>query len=144
MNERKRAADQRLSVELPGIEPAAKSRVLLRGQTTRWDVADMSGMARLLAFLQVSNWDSELARLKVARLDGPEAPRALDPVYAERLPVTTHRAWRRARQQIGRSAIWTASWQRRSSAGGQTPGCRPTTPATLMEARRAGLFWVLS
>ena len=72
-----------------GLRRRPHELVLLRGQGTRWDAADVLGFSRLLAFLQVSNWDSELARLKVAQLDGPEALRALDPVYAQWLPVTT-------------------------------------------------------
>lgn len=72
-----------------GLGRRPHEMVLLRGQMTQWDAADVLGFSRLLAFLQVSNWDSELARLKVAQLDGPDALRALDPVYAEWLPVVT-------------------------------------------------------
>ena len=72
-----------------GLRRRPHELVLLRGQMTRWDAPDVLGMSRLLAFLQMCNWDSELARLKVAQLDGPDALRALDPVYAEWLPVTT-------------------------------------------------------
>jgi hypothetical protein len=57
-----------------GLRRRPHELVLLGGQPTRSDAADVLGMSRLLAFLQVSNWDSELARLKIARLDGPEAP----------------------------------------------------------------------
>ncbi len=63
--------------------------VLLRGRNTPWDAADVLGMSKLMALLLPANWDSELARLKIVELDGPDALLALDPEYPHWLPVTT-------------------------------------------------------
>lgn len=71
-----------------GLPRRPHELVLLRGRSTRWDAADVLGMAKLMAFLLPANWDMELARLKLLQLDGPDALRALDPTYPEWLPVT--------------------------------------------------------
>lgn len=61
--------------------------VLLRTQPTPWTEPDVLGILKLQSFALASNWDVELARLKVLREDGPEALEALDPAYPEWLPV---------------------------------------------------------
>ncbi len=61
---------------------------LLRRDPTPWDPADVAGMLVLQSFLLASNWDQELARLQILRLDGPEALLAVDPGAADDLPVT--------------------------------------------------------
>jgi penicillin G amidase len=71
-----------------GLRRRPHELVLLRGRTTLWDAADVLAMSKLMAFLLPANWDSELARLKLLQLDGPEALRALDAAYPEWLPVT--------------------------------------------------------
>ena len=74
---------------IKGLRHRPHELVLLRGRTTPWDAADVLGMSKLMAFLLPANWDSELARLVILRLDGPDALRALDAAYPEWLPVTT-------------------------------------------------------
>jgi len=61
---------------------------LLRAQPTPYSAADALGVLKLMSFTLASNWDCELARLKILTEDGPEALVALDPTYPEWLPVT--------------------------------------------------------
>ncbi len=70
-----------------GLPKRPHELVLLRGQPTTWDAADVLGVARLMAFLLAANWDRELARLMVLRNDGVEALAALDSIGAPRLPA---------------------------------------------------------
>ncbi|HEY7310802.1 MAG TPA: penicillin acylase family protein [Gemmataceae bacterium] len=63
--------------------------VLLRGQPTPWTPQDSLGVVKLISFSLASNWDIELARLKILLEDGPEALAALDPVYPCWLPATS-------------------------------------------------------
>jgi penicillin amidase len=63
--------------------------VLLRSRPSPWTALDSLGLVKLLSFTLASNWDIELARLKVLLEDGPEALAALDPAYPSWLPVTT-------------------------------------------------------
>jgi penicillin amidase len=62
---------------------------LLRTKPTPYTATDVLGLGKLMAFLQLANWDSELARLKILIEDGPEALAALDYTYPEHLPVTS-------------------------------------------------------
>lgn len=62
--------------------------VLLRSRPTPHTAADGIGMLFLQSFVLATNWDAELARLQVLRRDGPEALRAIDTGYTDRLPVT--------------------------------------------------------
>ena len=62
---------------------------LLRSTPTAWSGADVVGVLLLQSFLLASNWDIELARLKILELDGPEALAAVDPVYPGWLPATS-------------------------------------------------------
>lgn len=71
-----------------GLTRKPHELTLLRGDLTPWEAADAVGMAKFMAFLLGSNWDAELARLKILELDGPEALLALDAAYADWLPVT--------------------------------------------------------
>jgi penicillin amidase len=50
--------------------------------------ADAVGTFKALSLTLSSNWDLELARLKILTEDGPEALAALDPSYPEWQPVT--------------------------------------------------------
>ncbi len=61
---------------------------LLRTEPTPWTALDVLSFVGLQAFSLSSNWDVELARLKVLLTDGADAVRALDPAYADWLPVT--------------------------------------------------------
>ncbi|MCA9634925.1 MAG: penicillin acylase family protein [Myxococcales bacterium] len=71
-----------------GSPRASHEHDLLRGRPTPWTGADVLGVLLLQSFLLASNWDIELARLKVLELDGPEALAALDPAYPEWLPCS--------------------------------------------------------
>jgi penicillin amidase len=59
---------------------------LLRADPTPYRGADALGYMALFTFAMPSNWDVELARLKVLVLDGPEALVDLDPAYPEWQP----------------------------------------------------------
>lgn len=48
----------------------------------------MLAVVKLISFTLASNWDAELARMKILNEDGPEALRALDPSYPEWHMVT--------------------------------------------------------
>jgi penicillin G amidase len=62
---------------------------LLRRAPTPWTALDVLCFVGLQAFSLSSNWDAELARLKILLDDGPDAVAALDPSYPEWLPVTS-------------------------------------------------------
>ncbi len=62
---------------------------LLRTQPTQYHASDILGVAKLISFTISSNWDAELARLKILSMDGSEALKALDPSYPEWHPVST-------------------------------------------------------
>ena len=57
--------------------------VLLRTQPAEFTPADVMAILKLQSFAIPSNWDSELARLMVLNLDGPDALLDLDPKYPE-------------------------------------------------------------
>jgi len=62
--------------------------VLLRNKPTPFQAADSLGFLAVLAFSLASNWDSELARLRMLTLDGPEAVSALHPPYPAEQPTS--------------------------------------------------------
>lgn len=72
-----------------GCRKPAHEFALLRGKPTLYKAADVLGVVKLMSFTSATNWDSELARLKILNEDGPEALAALDPAYPEWLPVTS-------------------------------------------------------
>ena len=53
---------------------------VLGGEPTPWETADVLAYLKVLSFLLPSNWDVEMARLRILRADGPNAVRDLDPV----------------------------------------------------------------
>lgn len=59
---------------------------LLKGERLEWEAADVLAFTNLQSFMLPSNWDCELARLRIAVADGPEAVLALDPLPPEWLP----------------------------------------------------------
>jgi len=61
---------------------------LLRARPTPYRAADALAYMALFTFAMPSNWDVELARLKVLTLDGVEALAALDPAYPEWQPAS--------------------------------------------------------
>jgi penicillin amidase len=62
--------------------------VLLDTHVAPWTSLDSLALVKLISFTLASNWDIELARLRVLLEDGPEALAALDPAYPPWLPVT--------------------------------------------------------
>jgi penicillin amidase len=62
--------------------------VLIRARPSQWTPADSLAVLKLISFTLASNWDVELARLKVLTADGPEALAAVDPRSPPWLPVT--------------------------------------------------------
>jgi penicillin amidase len=73
-----------------GLPRRAHEFVLLRCQPTPWAPCDSLGVMKLMAFALCSNWDVELARLRILMDDGPEALAALDPVYQAHHPLQGH------------------------------------------------------
>jgi penicillin G amidase len=71
-----------------GLPQRSHELALLRCRPTPWTSLDSLGAVKLLSFTLSSNWDIELARLKVLLADGPEALAALDPAYPADHPVT--------------------------------------------------------
>ena len=57
--------------------------VLLRSRPTEFTAIDVIAILKFQSFAIPSNWDSELARLMVLNLDGPDALLDLDPAYPE-------------------------------------------------------------
>jgi penicillin amidase len=62
-----------------GLRRRPHELVLLRGRPTPWASADVFAVMNLAAFLQASNWGSELARLLILEGDGAAALAAVDP-----------------------------------------------------------------
>ena len=62
---------------------------LLRAEPTEFTSLDTSAILSLLSFLLAANWDQELARLRIADLDGMEALLALDPLVASEAQSST-------------------------------------------------------
>src|SRR5262245_53107903 len=63
-----------------GLSAKPHEFAILGGEPSDWDATDVLTMLKLESFLLPSNWDVELARLRVLLADGPDAVRDLDPV----------------------------------------------------------------
>jgi penicillin G amidase len=72
-----------------GSPRKAHEFALLRAEPTEWTALDSLGVLKLISFTLPSNWDVELARLRILVDDGPEALAALDPAYPDGLPATS-------------------------------------------------------
>jgi penicillin amidase len=70
-----------------GRRNPAHEFLLLRTPPSAWTPIDVLGYIKLISFLLATNWDVELARLKILTEDGPEAVAALDPTYPDWQPV---------------------------------------------------------
>ena len=66
-----------------GCRRKAHEFALLRAEPTTYDAADIVGVLKIMSFTLASNWDVELARLKILTEDGADALKDLDPVYPE-------------------------------------------------------------
>lgn len=62
--------------------------LLLRSRPTPFTAADALGFLAVQAFALASNWDVELARLRMLALDGPDAVRDLHPAYPADHPAS--------------------------------------------------------
>ena len=71
-----------------GCRRVAHEFTLLRARPTPYTAADVVAISKLQSFAIPTNWDIELARLQILKVDGPEALAALDPAYPEWLPVS--------------------------------------------------------
>jgi penicillin amidase len=72
-----------------GLRRRPHEFVLLRNRPTPWTAVDVVAGLKLQGFVLSSNWDVELARLRVLTADGPDALADLDPAYPDWLPVTS-------------------------------------------------------
>ena len=70
-----------------GLKRPPHEFALLRRAPSPWTALDVLCFVGLQAFSLSSNWDVELARLKILTDDGPDAVAALDPGYPGWLPV---------------------------------------------------------
>jgi penicillin amidase len=70
-----------------GLPTKPHEFAILGGEPSPWDAADVLAFLKLQSFLLPSNWDVELARLRILRADGPDAVQALDPLYPEGHPI---------------------------------------------------------
>ena len=63
-----------------GLSAKPHEFAIVGGRPTPWEAADVLALLKLQTFLLPSNWDVELARLRLLRSDGPAAVAALDPL----------------------------------------------------------------
>ncbi|MCI0701344.1 MAG: penicillin acylase family protein, partial [Planctomycetia bacterium] len=63
-----------------GLKQKPHEFAIVGGEPSAWDAADVVGFVKLQSFLLPSNWDVELARLRILLADGASAVRDLDPV----------------------------------------------------------------
>ncbi len=71
-----------------GLSAKPHEFAVLGGTPSPWDAADVLALLQLQSFTLPSNWDVELARLRLVRSDGADAMRELDPLYPAGHPVT--------------------------------------------------------
>jgi penicillin amidase len=72
-----------------GLHKRPHEFVALRSTPTPWDPRDVLAFTKIQSWFMASNWDVELARLRVLLADGPEALQALDPVATEYSVLST-------------------------------------------------------
>lgn len=68
-----------------GLSRKPHEFALLGGEPSAWDVTDVLSLLKLQSFTLPSNWDVEVARLRILLADGPEALLALDPAMVGRI-----------------------------------------------------------
>jgi penicillin G amidase len=100
-----------------GLRGSPHELALLRRRPTPWTALDVLCFVGLQAFSLSSNWDVELARLKILTDDGPEAVADLDPGYPAWLPVSAPPG-RPAGAMVDRLAADLALFQGLVSVGG--------------------------
>jgi len=72
-----------------GVRCKAHEFSLLRAAPTPYEAVDALAVVKLISLVLASNWDVELARLKILQGDGPEALKALDPRYLDQHLVSS-------------------------------------------------------
>ncbi|AMV23701.1 Penicillin acylase 2 precursor [Gemmata sp. SH-PL17] len=105
-----------------GLPQKPHEFAIVGGAPSSWDAADVLGLLKLQSFLLPSNWDVELARLRILLTDGPEALRALDPAAGGREGVS------------GRAGEGAPG-----SHAGTHPPHRPFASATILDTLAADL-----
>ncbi|MBA4187651.1 MAG: hypothetical protein C0467_06485 [Planctomycetaceae bacterium] len=65
-----------------GLAKKPHEFAILGREPSAWDATDILTIMKLQSFTLASNWDVELARLRIVLADGPEALLALDPIAA--------------------------------------------------------------
>ncbi len=63
-----------------GLPQKPHEFAIVGGEPSPWNGIDVLAVLKLQSFALASNWDVELARLRILLSDGPDALRALDPV----------------------------------------------------------------
>jgi penicillin G amidase len=63
-----------------GLTKKPHEFALIGGEPSSWDATDVLAVLKLQSFALPSNWDVELARLRILLADGPAALLALDPI----------------------------------------------------------------
>lgn len=71
----------------PGT-PIPHEHALLRAKPLSWNASDILAILGLQSFILAANWDVELARWMIYKLDGPQALQDVDPMFNEEMPVT--------------------------------------------------------
>jgi penicillin G amidase len=103
---------------------------IIGGETTPWTPADTLAYLKLISFNLPSNWDAELARLRMIRADGAAGVQALDPA-AEALAAELAR-FQAIAPGAGGSNNWVISGERTSSGKpilANDPHLGPNIPA---------------
>ena len=75
-----------------GLRRRPHEFVVLGISPTPWEPADVLAYMKLQPWFMSSNWDAELARLRILLADGPEALKALDPLSVHDSSLITHRS----------------------------------------------------
>ena len=70
-----------------GCRRKAHEFALLRSKPTPYTAVDVLGFVKFMSFTLASNWEMELARLKILNLDGVEALEKLEPEHCNTGPV---------------------------------------------------------
>jgi penicillin amidase len=65
-----------------GLTSKPHEFAIIGGDPSPWDAADILAVLKLQSFILPSNWDVELARLRIFLADGPRALLDLDPIGA--------------------------------------------------------------
>jgi penicillin amidase len=79
-----------------GLRSRPHEFVALRIDPTPWEPADVLAYTKIQPWMMSSNWDAELARLRILLADGPDALKALDPLAVEESPAANRQSTLRA------------------------------------------------